>query len=391
MSPPATDTHSTLASKNQNSVVGHVFDVSQGAEYYAPGQGYDFFTFRDGSRAFVTGTFTEVWGAQAHGPVQCTHVLCIPLSLLLSHTFTYTSHSHSLSLSTIYITHQEGLTDDLTGLSPGECQAVLRWLRFFQEKANYPYAGRLTGTFFSPGNGGLLPSYLAFRECAYQTAVQRCVGSLRGAPCSALRGCFLFITVFLTLSPGSKRHAATTSPPPARPAGPRMKGRPCGARRPGWCRGESAGRPAACAWTRPRRARTTRGSWRRLPGVSRMQTAAPIDDGEGEEEAAVDCWLCPVGQKKKSKSERLEAWFGFARRLWFAFARCLPSIASTLSLSLFFLHRNSLRPFVPLCPSPVHDFFPYLFPIYRTHITCRPARTGRLAAISNQFTDCLTD
>lgn len=36
-------------------IVGHVFDVTAGKEFYAPGQGYDFFTFRDGSRAFVTG------------------------------------------------------------------------------------------------------------------------------------------------------------------------------------------------------------------------------------------------------------------------------------------------------------------------------------------------
>ena len=43
-----------------DSIVGHVFDVSKGAEFYAPGNGYDFFAFRDGSRAFVTGTFTEV-------------------------------------------------------------------------------------------------------------------------------------------------------------------------------------------------------------------------------------------------------------------------------------------------------------------------------------------
>ncbi len=28
------------------SIAGHVFDVSKGAEFYAPGQGYDFFTFR---------------------------------------------------------------------------------------------------------------------------------------------------------------------------------------------------------------------------------------------------------------------------------------------------------------------------------------------------------
>ena len=40
-------------------VLGEVFDVSKGAKHYAPGMGYSFFTGRDGSRAFVTGDFTE--------------------------------------------------------------------------------------------------------------------------------------------------------------------------------------------------------------------------------------------------------------------------------------------------------------------------------------------
>lgn len=50
---------------------------------------------------------------------------------------------------------------------------MLRWLRFFQEKADYPYVGRLAGTFFAPGSGALTPAYLAFRECAYKTVVER--------------------------------------------------------------------------------------------------------------------------------------------------------------------------------------------------------------------------
>jgi len=68
---------------------------------------------------------------------------------------------------------QEGLTDDVSGLSPTECQAVLRWLRFFQDKADYPYVGRLTGTFFAPGTGALTGAYVAFRECAYRTVAER--------------------------------------------------------------------------------------------------------------------------------------------------------------------------------------------------------------------------
>jgi hypothetical protein len=52
---------------------------------------------------------------------------------------------------------------------------VLRWLRFFQDKADYPYVGRLTGTFFAPASGALTDAYLAFRECAYRTVAERCV------------------------------------------------------------------------------------------------------------------------------------------------------------------------------------------------------------------------
>jgi hypothetical protein len=42
------------------SIVGHVFDVSNGRGFYGPGGGYDFFAFRDGSRAYATGDFTPV-------------------------------------------------------------------------------------------------------------------------------------------------------------------------------------------------------------------------------------------------------------------------------------------------------------------------------------------
>ena len=40
-------------------LLGHVFDVSKGKDHYGPGGGYSFFSAKDGSRAFVTGEFTE--------------------------------------------------------------------------------------------------------------------------------------------------------------------------------------------------------------------------------------------------------------------------------------------------------------------------------------------
>lgn len=150
--------------------MGHVFDVSKGAEFYAPGNGYDFFTFRDGSRAFVTGTFTEV---SQQPPSTKQPIVPTPTDVRY---FVYVySHTHLHGHAPRHATPQEGLTDDLAGLSPGECQAVLRWLRFFQDKADYPYVGRLAGTFFAPGTGELTPAYLRFRECAYRSVVERCV------------------------------------------------------------------------------------------------------------------------------------------------------------------------------------------------------------------------
>lgn len=38
-------------------IMGEVFDVTSGAQYYAKGNGYDFFAGVDGSKAFVTGDF----------------------------------------------------------------------------------------------------------------------------------------------------------------------------------------------------------------------------------------------------------------------------------------------------------------------------------------------
>lgn len=40
-------------------ILGEIFDVSAGNQYYGPGGGYSFFTAKDGSRAFVSGEFSE--------------------------------------------------------------------------------------------------------------------------------------------------------------------------------------------------------------------------------------------------------------------------------------------------------------------------------------------
>ena len=65
---------------------GKVYDVSKGKQHYGPGGGYSFFAARDATRAFVTGDFTD-----------------------------------------------EGLVEDVEGLSPQEMLEVKRWEEFYEK------------------------------------------------------------------------------------------------------------------------------------------------------------------------------------------------------------------------------------------------------------------
>ncbi|XP_028839320.1 neuferricin [Denticeps clupeoides] len=82
-------------------VLGQVFDVSAGRRHYGPGGGYHFFAGKDASRAFVTGDFTE-----------------------------------------------DGLTDDVSDLAPGQIVALYDWLAFYQK--DYTPVGRVVGRFYGP-------------------------------------------------------------------------------------------------------------------------------------------------------------------------------------------------------------------------------------------------
>lgn len=82
-------------------VVGKVFDVEKGAEhYYGPNGGYNFFTGRDGTKAFVTGQFDE-----------------------------------------------EGLTDDVEGLTPLQLGEIENWVKFYSDE--YTYVGKLIGRYYN--------------------------------------------------------------------------------------------------------------------------------------------------------------------------------------------------------------------------------------------------
>lgn len=81
-------------------MVGQVFDVSKGKDYYGPGGGYSFFTATDGSRAFVTGQFDA-----------------------------------------------DGLVDDVSGLSGQDYLGLQEWIEFYHK--DYTFVGKLIGRFYS--------------------------------------------------------------------------------------------------------------------------------------------------------------------------------------------------------------------------------------------------
>ena len=77
-------------------VLGRVYDVDKGVDYYGPKGGYNFFTGIDGTRAFVTGEFNE-----------------------------------------------EGLIEDIDDFSPHQAQEIDRWVKFYDK--DYRFVGKLIG------------------------------------------------------------------------------------------------------------------------------------------------------------------------------------------------------------------------------------------------------
>ncbi|XP_048412869.1 neuferricin isoform X2 [Stegostoma tigrinum] len=81
-------------------ILGQVFDVKKGKKHYGPGGSYSFFSGRDACRAFVSGDFTE-----------------------------------------------NGLVDDVSGLSPSQILSLHEWLDFY--KKEYTFKGKLVGTYYN--------------------------------------------------------------------------------------------------------------------------------------------------------------------------------------------------------------------------------------------------
>lgn len=90
-------------------VLGKVFDVSRGAKHYGPGGSYHAFAGRDASRAFFTGDFSE-----------------------------------------------NGITDDVLGLSPDDLKSIQDWSLFYNKE--YTYKGKLIGRYYN-ANGEITDYY----------------------------------------------------------------------------------------------------------------------------------------------------------------------------------------------------------------------------------------
>ena len=112
-----------------------MFDVSRGTKHYGPGGGYAGFAGRDGTRAFVTGEFTE-----------------------------------------------EGLTEDVTGLTDDDAAGLIYWRGFYA--ANYTYIGLLADGAFYDAQGQPLPPVAALEAAAARrhALLQRIAGEVRVAP-----------------------------------------------------------------------------------------------------------------------------------------------------------------------------------------------------------------
>ncbi|CAN7986672.1 unnamed protein product [Ixodes hexagonus] len=81
-------------------VLGRIYDVQKGAEHYRPGGGYAHFAGRDASRAYITGEFSE-----------------------------------------------EGLTDDLEGISDESLHTFMQWVDFYEK--DYRFVGKLAGRYYT--------------------------------------------------------------------------------------------------------------------------------------------------------------------------------------------------------------------------------------------------
>merc|ERR1740130_2272454 len=96
-------------------ILGEVYNVTKGKQYYGTGEGYAGFAGCDGSRSFVTGNFSK-----------------------------------------------EEISDSLDGFTPEEVAGVVGWRDFYRNEDKYTFIGKLIGRYYD--ENGQNTSHHAFIE-----------------------------------------------------------------------------------------------------------------------------------------------------------------------------------------------------------------------------------
>lgn len=105
------------------SILGKVFDVTNGRKYYGKGESYHGFAGKDASKAFITGDFTV-----------------------------------------------SGLTDDLSDVSPNDLADLRDWLLMYEK--DYSYRGKLIGRFYD-SDGEPTPYLKSIEEKIHKIDVEK--------------------------------------------------------------------------------------------------------------------------------------------------------------------------------------------------------------------------
>ena len=101
-------------------IVGHIFDVSEGKNFYGPGHGYARLIGRDCSRFYATGEFSA-----------------------------------------------DGNDENMDDFEPEQCRAVSEWLDFYQNHKSYKFVGLVSGLYFN-SDGLNTSAYRNFEACVNQ-------------------------------------------------------------------------------------------------------------------------------------------------------------------------------------------------------------------------------
>jgi len=140
-------------------VVGEVYDVTSGREYYArqPDQSADSDSYEGASTSGRTADRASEKIAVAIAAVMM--LVAVPPAGL-------PGFANGTDASRAFLTADfvHNATDDLDDLSPGQCLGVEHWVGFYRDHATYAHVGRHHGRFFD-ASGTPTEAHAAFRAC----------------------------------------------------------------------------------------------------------------------------------------------------------------------------------------------------------------------------------